>query len=95
MKTTKLKARRMWANPLNLKDDGHSKLLLTRKRGLREAFQTSIPVAVIPLDDVKALVDRAVECDCNFPSHRGFRKDFAVSVLQATGVLPKPRKGRK
>lgn len=58
----------------------------------RQAIETG-PVAIIPLDDVEALVCKVAKA---FGGDSGFY-DFtsAREALRAIGVLPRARKGRK
>lgn len=62
MKTSKPKARRMWANyydPLPiLYSDKESARFCSSGHGIQHAV---VPVAVIPLDDVEALVEKAAK----------------------------------
>lgn len=87
-KKNKLKARRMWANPA---DFGERSMHLTAHPDPSSDRGNVVPVAVIPLDDVDELVDKA---------HRAFLTSFGTAdgmraALAAIGVLPKQRKGRK
>ena len=56
------------------------------------ASPSAIPVAVIPLDDLPALVETAYRayCSTNKPVKDGIR-----DALAAIGVLPKSKGGRK
>jgi len=56
---TKPKPRVMWANPIDLA--GESYVSLTKTSDLSEDRMTNLRVAVIPLDDVEALVERAAK----------------------------------
>ena len=94
MKTKKLKPRRMWANCY---PDG--KVYVRRTKRLAANCRAAIPgvrtihVAVIPLDDVEAVVEKAILA---FFGHvrTGTNRDRMRHALVAIGVLPK-RKGRK
>jgi hypothetical protein len=94
-KKTKLKPRRMWANPLDAKCPPvfwH----LSRVRLESINLNHTVPVAVIPLDDVEKLVKKASNAyafeDVNFTS----LTDCCIrAALTAIGVLPRARKGRK
>lgn len=90
----KLKPRHMWADPLDLPDDGFSNLRLARKIGMPPTRHATVPVVVIPLDDVDALVEKAAIA---FFSDTRTGKIAARNALTAIGVLPKSRvkKGRK
>ena len=103
MKTSKLKSRRMWANGYH----GESKLALYLHQTKEAALKMSdglaeidaVPVAVIPLDDTKVLIEQAARA---IAKERGYDHvmyapkfwDAAKDALTAIGVLPK-RKGRK
>lgn len=96
MKTPKLKARRMWANPA---DFGEQSMRLTAHRDPSSDRGNVVPVAVIPLDDAEALIDQAASAIAKW---RGYGVEYAPhyysaasSVLAAIGVLPLARKGRK
>jgi hypothetical protein len=89
----KPRARRMWANYYA---DGT--LGIYGKRATAEYFRgflagPIVPVAVIPLDDVPALLTRF--CDATHESsaktYRGSMQDALISL----GVLPKRKGGRK
>jgi len=96
MKTRKPKPRRMWANHY----DRGAACFLTKKAALKDdatcmfpvAFSVAVPVAVIPLDDIPALVKSARAAFFADNSGHG-----VVAALTAIGVLPKSRKqgGRK
>ena len=64
------------------------------RRSFGQAKLNAIPVAVIPLDDVEALIDVAGHAFS--AAHDGHLcKSDIVAMLTDIGVLPKPRKGRK
>jgi hypothetical protein len=106
MKTPKLKPRRMWANCYTNDKAlyAHPSKRAAILRSFGHASLNAVPVAVIPLDDIEALVARGAEAIAIGQGHpwggRGesvghvFRMD-ARNVLTAIGVLPKQRKGRK
>ena len=86
----KIKPRRMFANYY---PDGRLGIYRTKRsatyfRGLFGGEPT--PVAVIPLDDVGALVRCAYEAS-RIPGFHGFAQMRAA--LTAIGVLPRTRKG--
>jgi len=84
---TKLKARRMWADPQLYNRDA---ILFSYKDRLPD----DIPVAVIPLDDVTALITKAGDAfSASYDGH--LCQSDIVAMLTAIGVLPKQRKGRK
>jgi hypothetical protein len=93
-KTPKLKPRRMWANYYDGKNifpcvHGTRTRAISASAGYAQS--EAIPVAVIPLDDVEALVEKAYAAYWAQTSIRdGLRK-----ALVAIGVLPRARKGRK
>jgi hypothetical protein len=88
-KTQKLKARRMWAHPLDLTRDTPL-CLLRRTRSKNTGSSYTIPVAVVPLDDVEGLVRKVAE---TFGKDSGFYEFTpAREALIAIGVLPKQRK---
>lgn len=91
MKTFKPKARRMWANPVDLRLR-NSEVVCTPAQDRREHRVTITPVAVIPLDDVDTLVDKSYEAYCGAG---GDGKDGIRAALAAIGALPRARKGRK
>ena len=94
MKTPKLKARRMWANPA---DFGEQSMPLTAHRDPSSDRGNVAPVAVIPLDDVEALVERATEAYWR-AAHEGKKHtngECMRAALAAIGVLPRARKERK
>ncbi len=95
-KKTTLKARRMWANPF----DVHHPLAWWQLSCVRlesSNINYTVPVAVIPLDDVDALVRTAEEA--YVANYHNSRTDAIRAALAAIGVLPKQRnahrKGRK
>lgn len=100
-KTPKLKAHKMWANY-------YSRLILpdvhqTRNDALDGSGGAVTPrrVAVIPLDDVEALIARAAAA--HYEAERNGRNerkpltngDCMRAALTAIGVLPPQRKGCK
>lgn len=91
MKTKKLKARRMWANYYR---EGAPVFFTHKNVALRcaneDAIVSHVPVAVIPLDDVDLMIDKAFLAFGGLPYSRGAVR----AALVAIGVLPK-RKGRK
>ncbi len=96
MKTPKLKARRMWANPI---DFGEQSMHLTAHRDPSSDRGNVVLVAVIPLNDVEALIDQAASAIAKW---RGYGVEYAPhyysatsSVLAAIGVLPQQKKGLK
>ena len=92
MKTKpKPRARRLWAN---FYSNGAVAFFSTKRSACLFNFSkaATVPVAVIPLDDVDALVlkaslaiDNVILC--------GSVKVIARAALTAIGVLPKQRKG--
>jgi hypothetical protein len=102
MNTTKskLRARRMWTNYTPFKTGVFVSLHRTRARALLGAVgwdvMRPIPVAVIPLDDVEALVATAAAA-VHSRIHRSIGKptygDIVRAVLFSSGVLP--RKGAR
>jgi len=103
MKTKKLKARRMWANPLDLRDTRCAIQHISRVRTANTCWNYSIPVVVIPLDDVEDLIVKAANALYDFEYHAKVNRipvsngDCIRQALTAIGVLPKQRKdgGRK
>lgn len=94
MKKSKLKARRMWANFYRKGCACHPTRRACDDAMRKDLIVTTVPVAVIPLDDVPALVRTAG--DAFHDSYDGHicQADI-VAMLTAIGVLPKQRKGRK
>ena len=92
----KLKARRMWANYYNADEAAyfHPTQGEARRMSSGAARHEAVPVAVIPLDDVPALI--RIAGDAFHDSYDGHicQADI-VAMLAAIGVLPKQRKGRK
>jgi len=96
-----MKARRMWTNACE-----HDDMLYLYPDKKEALFQSSpddphagVPVAVIPLDDVEALIKKA---SVAISMERGYGWAYAPKfgqaasdVLTAIGVLPKRRKGHK
>jgi len=95
MKTKpKLRARRMFANYYPA-EDGCVCLHRTRTRANSMAndgcSHAAIPVAVVPLDDVEALVEKA-KTAFNLEGS-GLFTPAMIAALTAIGVLPKQKKG--
>lgn len=84
------KACRMWANPV---DFGDESMHLTSHRDPSYDRGNVLPVAVIPLDDVEALIEKAFHAYMNGSGMT--MKESVCDALTAIGVLPKKRKGRK
>lgn len=113
MKTKQLKARRMWANyyPNGAVFARPTKAASIRALSPRISVHACVPVAVIPLDDVEALVCEATLAATNAARKLVFKAplsrisdsehpenncDITRAALTAIGVLPKQRKkGRK
>jgi hypothetical protein len=93
-KTTKLKARRMWANHYDRRTDCFPKERGARHMAENTASDIAVPVAVIPLDDVQALVNKVAAAIDN-KIICGSLTDITRAALTAIGVLPRARKGRK
>ena len=95
MKTKpKLRARRMWAN--YYKAPFNPCLHKTRRAaalGCGHACIHTGRVAVIPLDDVEALVDAAVASHSYSYCGIATRRQAMRAALTAIGVLPRQRKG--
>ena len=94
---TALRARKMFANYYPA-EDGCVCLHRTRTRANSMAndgcSHAAVPVAVIPLDDVDALVQVAAEAYFNaWNSDLATRKEAMRAALTAIGVLPKQKKG--
>lgn len=94
----KLKARRMWANPQEMRE---YYMCLTSHCDPSTDRENTLPVAVIPLDDPVALVDLAATA---IAKQNGYGAEYAPkfwltasAALVAIGVLPRARakKGRK
>lgn len=90
-----LRARRMWANYY---PENPQRPILHKSRKDAEycvafgAAHRAIPVAVIPLDDVPALVRTAGDAfAASYDGH--LCKSDIVAMLTAIGVLPRTRKG--
>lgn len=101
MKTPKLKPRRMWANYYEGANDGIPFLHSTRAAAQKcnSSGVDTVPVAVIPLDDVEELVERA---SVALSIERGYSWAYAPkfqlsarAALAAIGVLPSPSKTAK
>lgn len=97
MKTSKLKARRFWANYYDGVPILHTKKDEARFGSFGYGIQHPVvPVAVIPLDDTNKLVRDAANI---FSMQEiNFEQETEVSMraaLEAIGVLPKQRKGLK
>jgi len=94
---TKIKPRRMWANHYS-----HGRLGIYRTKRAAAYFRglfdgESIPVAVIPLDDVDSLVKKAQEAyvRADLSPETGLLSECIAAALTAIGVLPKRKGGRK
>jgi hypothetical protein len=93
---SKLRARRMWTNYAPFKTGVFVSLHRTRARALVGAggwdVMRPIPVAVIPLDDVEALVATS-SAAVQSRIHRSIGKptygDIVRAVLISSGVLPR------
>lgn len=97
---TNLRARKMWANYYA---DGTCRIHSTKKNAWswrcftedKASVPAAIPVAVIPLDDMDALISKAT--DAFLLEHCGpiscILEDRMRSALAAIGVLPRQRKG--
>ena len=87
MKTKpKLRARRMWAN--------YYPKIVCVHHTRKSAGANSIPVAVIPLDDVEALAHCAAEAYFSaWNAELATRKEAMRAAITAIGVLPRTRKG--
>ena len=90
-KTNKLKPRRMWANAYPNTD------ILHRSRSMAtacawNATHEAVPVAVIPLDDVPALIQK-VSLGIDDMVLLGSLDAIARAALAAIGVLPRAKKG--
>ena len=97
-KTPKLKPRRLWANvyPDGSVDAFVKKQDAKKNANLQSYAAIAAPVAVIPLDDVDGLLQKAG--DAFAKSHDGsLHSDDIRAVFVAVGLLPKQRKkgGRK
>jgi hypothetical protein len=92
MKTKpKLKARRMWANPQEMREHY---MCLTASQDPSADRENTLPVAVIPLADTDALIRTAG--DAFHDSYDGhICQSDIVAMLTAIGVLPRSKKGRK
>ena len=92
MKTSKLKPRRMWVDPNAF--GGPYAFTSFNEKGRPKPF--SLPVAVIPLDDVDGLIEKAFvafgrhESSCRYDC-----RGAMIAALITIGVLPRARKGRK
>lgn len=90
------RARKMWANYYP-KNPARPVLHYSRKNAeqgvLHDATHAVIPVAVIPLHDVDALIEKAVVAyqEDRFATFEGAMR----AALTAIGVLPKSKGGRK
>ncbi len=96
MKTKpKPKARRMWANYY---PDGSCPVMHPTKsqatlHAESHASRVAVPGVFITLDDVDALVEKAMQAYADCPT-TAFQ-DAMCAALTASGVLPKQRKGIK
>lgn len=96
---SKVKARRMWANRY------YKEAMLFLHPSKNRALAASggndqiggMPVAMIPLDDMEALI--ATAAAAHYKAWSGIGKptngDCMRAALEAIGVLPNKRKGRK
>ena len=96
MKTKpKPRARKMWANYYPTGIVCHSLRRKARINAPANCLSAAVPVAVIPLDDVEALISKAT--DAFLLKHCGpiscILEDRMRSALIAIGVLPRQRKG--
>jgi hypothetical protein len=97
---TKVKARRMYKNTSVFSMNGM--FLYDSIKAMKEVNSyrddpfliTPLPVAVIPLDDVTALITKAGDAFAKSYDGHLCQSDI-VAMLTAIGVLPKQRKGRK
>ena len=98
MKTPKLRARKMWANYYpEATICAPSKRLALLRSDPRKPNQ-AVPVAVIPLDDVGAMIDRATSAHYNAVQAHPYHVQTPgamTAALTAIGVLPRARKGCK
>jgi len=95
MKTSKPKAHRMWVNyypGMSFSPAIHPSIRLAKAGN--GGMTKPVPVAVIPLDDVEALFQRAVSAYDLTPAGAGVESAMRAALI-AIGVLPKQRKGRK
>jgi hypothetical protein len=95
MSTRKLKAFRMWANYYTgaMNDPCvHKTRARAEVASAGCAALECIPVAVIPLDDPSALLEKAMR---GYVEGAGSHIGGVAGVLAAIGVLPRARKGRK
>ena len=90
MKTKTIKARRMWANYYPEIVCVHHTRKSAGVSGDPSYYPHAIPVAVIPLDNLEALVHCAYEAS-RLPGEDGLTQMRAA--LTAIGVLPRTRKG--
>lgn len=98
MKTSKFKAQVRWVAHY---DD---KTIACISRSRAEALQwcpsggTTTRVAMIPLDDVQSLIDRATGAHYNAVQAHPYHVPTPaamIAALTAIGVLPRQKKGRK
>lgn len=96
MKTKlKPKARKMWANYYPTGIVCHPLRRMARINAPANCLSATIPVAVIPLDDMPALQSTAYNAYCEAQDANLDSMECVVAALAAIGVLPKQRKGRK
>lgn len=89
-------ARRMWAN--YYPENPQCLMLHKSRKGAKHclapgATHAAIPVAVIPLDDVDALVAAANDAYDTEPTMSS--TNGMIAALAAIGVLPRAKGGRK
>ena len=97
--SAKLTARRMWANGYETDPSAlylhASKKLAKDASALCDPLIDARPVAVIPLDDVEALVEKAaaeyINSSARWISVAGRMRDALTTI----GVIPKARKSSK
>lgn len=88
----------MWIDTVSKHTNGKMQLHPSRasaefgRENLPHIRGTAIPAAVIPLDDVEALVEKATRSYVDFPWSPGARQsDRMRHALAAIGVLPRAR----
>ena len=95
------RARKMWANYY---PENPARPVLHKSKKDAEhcvafgAAHAAIPVAVIPLNDVRSLIDRATSAHYNAVQAHPYRvptPGAMTAALTAIGVLPKSKGGRK
>jgi len=88
---TKIKPRRMFINPSDMIEPY---AYLTSYRDLNADHGNTLPVAVIPLEDITALITKAGDAFAASYDGHICQADI-VAMLTAIGVLPKRKGGRK